>query len=145
MEPVDIGMQLARAEFRRRGSHAEAHLSEAELAALISIGAERAQKQGKARIADLEAQLRTARDDLRERVEHEVERAYEFEGSTAPVRELVRALSKAYDRLDAVLDAQEGCGQPGCACTLHNPTERDRTREVCEAARATIKKTGLKS
>jgi hypothetical protein len=40
--PVDVGSELARQFFQKRGNHSEAHLSEAELAALIALGIERA-------------------------------------------------------------------------------------------------------
>lgn len=40
--PVDLGMQLARAFFTQRGDHYEVHLTEVELAALLALAAERA-------------------------------------------------------------------------------------------------------
>lgn len=41
IEHLEVGMQLARSFFATRGNHSEAHLSEAELAALLAIAAER--------------------------------------------------------------------------------------------------------
>lgn len=41
MSPDDIGLHVARLFFKRRGDNSEAHVSEAELAAVVSVAIER--------------------------------------------------------------------------------------------------------
>lgn len=45
VDAIDVAKPLARQLFARRGDHSEVHLSEAEVAALIALGIERAQEE----------------------------------------------------------------------------------------------------
>lgn len=65
MEMIDIGMEIARKEFARRGNHSEVHLSEGQLAALIALGTERARETLRTKLREANT---TAGDELRERL-----------------------------------------------------------------------------